>query len=618
MSQPSFYIFGVPNGFDLLDGDLAATNYFQNYYNPSKENTKFSIHRNAGDGMITYAYLKYNLTSGRGREGSFFGMALVFTENSCCTDFLKLYRLFDTIYDKVILADGEILEPTDGTSYIQAKYKITRFNEKREYIMQKVLPNLLSNLNTFADAFIPIDDTFNSNQPDLGVRIPYENADNKKILNALRQYNRLSISPDWDGPEPPPEIPEEVLYRWHREVPELSLYVNKCFQNISKVNVSEIRKKFNQCSKICETFKTHTYPKDANEDVIQCYNETKEQYLTLYKSFKSLITQIEDIESPPPPPPPPPPTPQPIPWWKNPKIIGIAGGALIVVILMTTIGRAIVKEPEKGEGSGGITVNKQDSIIQRTRTLIAEKQYEDAIRTAEDITDKGVCKHLQDSASTLQDDDYIEQAKAFLTQKNEYAYSDAYNNFISRIKNKNKKEAERDKLVSKWDVFIEKQVKDIEKSKNKTAANNLKNIINDPIKLGQYSDKRPSFETRLNAIINYTGRTDSGHSTGKPQYRVVVWKSNNHLNIENDIDYIYNDSTIKGEYWIYCLEKKNPGNQDWARITGYNVNTSDNAALKRTVPGCKDSSKWGVRLSDDSGEITISCERFRCKITINK
>ena len=525
MSQPSFYIFGVPNGFDLLDGDLAATNYFQNYYNPSKENTKFSIHRNAGDGMITYAYLKYNLTSGRGREGSFFGMALVFTENSCCTDFLKLYRLFDTIYKKIIIADGEILEPTDGTSYIQAKYKITRFNEKKEYIMQKILPNLLSNLNTFADAFIPIDDTFSSNQPDLGVRIPYENADNKKILNALRQYNRLSISPDWDGPEPPPEIPEEVLYRWHREVPELSLYVNKCFQNISKANVSEVRKKANQISKNCDTFKTHTYPKNASDEVIQCYNETKDQYKELYKSFKSLIIQIEDkstdsssSQSTPPPTPPTPPT----PWWKNPKILGIMGGSLVVIILMIFIGPAI-KNGSMGDGNDSIVVIKQDSIIQHTRALISEKKFEDAIQSAEDIGDKNLRKHLRDSAKMVYNQGLLQEIH---TQMNTNHYTDAYNNYWKQMYDGEEKINTEKEIVGKCTEYLLQRLNNVKNNKQRAKA--LRDDINRCEVPIDAVTKKEMIE-KLDKIIN----TSSEHSTTTPstsQYTIKIWRADFNYN----------------------------------------------------------------------------------------
>jgi len=119
----------------------------------------------------------------------------------------------------------------------------------------------------------------------------------------------------------------------------------------------------------------------------------------------------------------------------------------------------------------------------------------------------------------------------------------------------------------------------------------------------------------LITVMSLSAVKARGHDNAFSQeqkYRVVVWKSNMGLNEEKEKTYIYSDTTLHGAYWIYYLEKKNPRNQNWVPITGYNVSTSDNDALKRNVLGYK----WGVRLPDDSGEITISCEGFRRKITI--
>ncbi len=600
MSQPSFYIFGVPNGFDLLDGDLAATNYFQNYYNPSKENTKFSIHRNAGDGMITYAYLKYNLTSGKGREGSFFGMALVFTENSCCTDFLKLYRLFDTIYDKVILADGEILEPTDGSSYIQAKYKITRFNEKREYIMQKVLPNLLSNLNTFADAFIPVDDTFSSSQPDLGVRIPYDNADNKKILNTLRHYNRLSISPSWSGPEPPPEIPEEVLYRWHSEVSELSLYVNKCFQNISRVNISEVKKKVNQSSKICETFKTHTYPKDASEEVIQCYNETKEQYKTLYKSLKSLINQIEEksidsssSQNTPPLPPPIPPT----PWWKDPKILGLVGGGAGLVILLVLL---VINNLPKDEN----TIDRTPFIEGKIRYYIAEGDYQTALTLAEDSLKAARYHHFQDTIADIQTLTRIDS----LIQPDKRRYSDAWE--LSEELNDSTTQANtQQKLSSQCLPYLKELTENVKDAKSAQAT---KSIINN-CKVYIDQTEKDKMIAKLDTIIRTAPRNSGSTSSAPssvPQYKVILYKSNRRLD-QREGTPIYVTTTQKtitcqnGDRFVYYIADQNGVaiNDPNCIQAPYNLKCST-----------KMGHGWyGIR---EAGTIKVKRRNFECEITI--
>ena len=398
MFQPSFYIFGVPNGFDILDGDINTTNYFQSYYNPSKENTKFSIHRKTGNGGITYAYLKYNLSSGKGREGSFFGMALTFPEKAFCTNILKLYRLFDTIYEKVILADGEILKPTDGTSYIQAKYTITRFSEKREYIIQRVFSNLLTNLEKFADTFV--DCSCTSENPDVGKRIPLAQADNDNLLNLLQRYNRLSISPDWrdGGPNPEP-IPVEVLWSWNQNIKDRSLYVNKCYRDLSQANLSEVKKIYNQINQICGTLKEHPYSDKTDPAVLDCYNETYSQYNTLKKDYYSLIVSIEKRDGTPPPPPPPPLPPPPPVWWK--KII--AGGVAIITVVVLFIGL----DPF------GNKQNEISVVEQKIRNYIKNGDYEtakiyanapilpDSAKThfKDTIADLELMRHLQDTVN---------------------------------------------------------------------------------------------------------------------------------------------------------------------------------------------------------------------------
>ena len=135
MIASKFYIFGVPDGFDMLDGAAQELSYFQRFYDGSTEDTKFTIHREL-NGHVTYSYLKYNLTSGNSRTGSFFGMSLVFSGEYCVHP-LKLYELFDYVYQNQVLyhseSDKGFLKEILNSD-VKAKYLITHFEDNRDYI----------------------------------------------------------------------------------------------------------------------------------------------------------------------------------------------------------------------------------------------------------------------------------------------------------------------------------------------------------------------------------------------------------------------------------------------------------------------------------------------------
>lgn len=609
MSQPSFYIFGVPNGFDILDGDINATSYFQSYYNPSKENTKFSIHRNTGDGGITYAYLKYNLSSGKGREGSFFGMALYFPEKAFCIDILKLYRLFDAIYDKVILADGEILKPTDGTSYIQAKYTITRFSEKREYISQRVLSNLLANLEKFADAFV--DCSFTSENPDIGKRIPLAQADNDKLLSLLQRYNRLSISPDWGdiigGPDPEP-IPEEVLWSWNQKIKERSLYVNKCYRDLSHVNLSEVKKFYSQINQICETLKAHPYSPKADSAVLDCYNETYKEYMTLKKDYSSLITSIEKERSGTGgsiPPVPPPPLPTPLPWWKELKTWAIAGGVGVLLIVLVVILSNIFNTPTQ--------LNRQPVIAQNTRSLISKGKYEEAIAMADSL-DISLRKHLQDSAKHVCNKNVLVEIEK-LQQENKY--SDAYK-LCETMYDGNSKDDKKKEIIAGCENFLENRCNHV--GTDKTVAQKLLDDINActvPID----KSKRQKMERKLSSVI-------SSQPVPQPSKKVKYWIEMWKVTRENQIDFdwsredkkttINNSREVSGDFFYYRLMTQSSSSQGQPTSCPYktadNHIHADNPELRT-----KGTYEGSYKIVKQKGVLTIKDDEGNTlfKITIN-
>ena len=57
MRDMKFHIFGVPNGFNLYQGNAEDDKYFQLFYDGSKEDSKLTINRKE-NGDISYNYLR--------------------------------------------------------------------------------------------------------------------------------------------------------------------------------------------------------------------------------------------------------------------------------------------------------------------------------------------------------------------------------------------------------------------------------------------------------------------------------------------------------------------------------------------------------------------------------
>ena len=293
--NPKFYIFGVPNGFDILDAsDMSG--YFQTFYNGSRENTKFVIHRDVSNRYITYTYLKYNLTSAKGREGSFIGITLYFRENAYCLDIQKLYNLFDFIFEEKIIKEKKIVKPTDGSSHIQAIYQIEQFSQVRDYIyeIESIFVNNLNQL--FNDKFISLNGVSNPQGEENGICIPIETS-NEEICKLIKLYNRISISPEYKKAEDK-TIPIELLQSYHSNIQRYSMHLNQCFSaNKTEISKRDIKQVVEKLGYIIQTLNGKT-PIKGNVDSEKKYEECKLGYQQLYKSYNKLLRDLETYPSP--------------------------------------------------------------------------------------------------------------------------------------------------------------------------------------------------------------------------------------------------------------------------------------------------------------------------------
>lgn len=293
--NPKFYIFGVPNGFDILDAsDMSG--YFQTFYNGSRENTKFVIHRDVSNRYITYTYLKYNLTSAKGREGSFIGITLYFRENAYCLDIRKLYNLFDFIFEEKIIKEKKIVKPTDGSSHIQAIYQIEQFSQVRDYIyeIESIFVNNLNQL--FNDKFISLNGVSNPQGEENGICIPIETS-NEEICKLIKLYNRISISPEYKKAEDK-TIPIELLQSYHSNIQRYSMHLNQCFSaNKTEISERDIKQVVEKLGYIIQILNGKT-PIKGNVDSEKKYEECKLGYQQLYNSYNKLLRDLEIYPSP--------------------------------------------------------------------------------------------------------------------------------------------------------------------------------------------------------------------------------------------------------------------------------------------------------------------------------
>lgn len=210
-----FYIFGVPDGFDIYlenQDDGNTKNYYQCFYDESiKEDTRFAIHRKV-NGDVTYTYLKYHLISSGNRTNAFLGLS-VLIEKGYYADVSSMYNLLDYAYGEML--KRELLLPTQNG--LSAKFTVKTFEERTED-MKSIEAFVLNTLQSsdYESDFYLLDSTFTNEKPNACLKIPFQiyNDDavkekelNSLIVGKLKIYSWLSLSPDYQKKEQPPMLP---------------------------------------------------------------------------------------------------------------------------------------------------------------------------------------------------------------------------------------------------------------------------------------------------------------------------------------------------------------------------------------------------------------------------
>lgn len=206
MNRPQFYIYGVPDGFNMLSGTPDEILYYQLFYDTTKRGRELRINRKF-NGDTIYSYLIYNLVACKGRAGAFFGMSIVFSGNEYCKDTVLLKELFETIYDELIIKadDSEkIISSIDGANAV-GRFCVSKFEERKE-MCEKIGRIIISNVESkFSNSIGIIDSSFDNRKEGRILTLPF-NVDNDSINNALRSYAWVSLSQECKN-EPKPQEP---------------------------------------------------------------------------------------------------------------------------------------------------------------------------------------------------------------------------------------------------------------------------------------------------------------------------------------------------------------------------------------------------------------------------
>ena len=493
-NKPIFHIFGVPDGFDILNGTPDITPYFQRYYNGSEENTKYSIHRDS-KGNITYAYLKYNLSSYQSRTGSFFGMSLTFS-NEYCTDPMKLYELFDFVYANKVLgssADKGLLQKIEVESKIQARYLIPNFGSAKDYIQQEIEFVLLNNITKlFANSFQPISVLFKNDQSHLVAQIPFADANNEKIISLLHTYNRIAISPDWEpereeDPTTPVTLPKiviapETIKLYDEYVKNYQSYLIESLANVKAANINDARQGKAEIESVLKNLQSGTSTDQRLPQLIT-------DYKALSGQFAELIQKIADEQNGGTTPPPKPP----IPWWKQylPYISGVAVLVIFVVVLSNILTKEDTRKTTPVPGPA------EDNHMVRARKLLHEEKFEEAF--------EHLRKENDYEQTSLYDSIYNQWIRSLLKEQE---WNDAWR-VAKEIEKNTLKEEKQSEISNKCQEYFTDKVNKAKKAN----AKNIKDEING-LKV-DYGQKKEHIDqlNRILITIGTGGKGDTGQIT---------------------------------------------------------------------------------------------------------
>ena len=192
----SFAIHGVPSGSQSW-GDIIDSEYLKSFYNSVSAHqmpTQMIVDiRYSGNTICSYYHylILSNVNDYESRPGSYFGMTICF-EGVYCADFVDLYKLLDTCFNKIVLNTVLI---KSGERY---KYALSDFDsdnnttalKRVDGVIRKNIPLFEHNLVAFPENFSP------KHRDDSWIeKWSIDDVGNKTFVNILLRDSMASISP---------------------------------------------------------------------------------------------------------------------------------------------------------------------------------------------------------------------------------------------------------------------------------------------------------------------------------------------------------------------------------------------------------------------------------------
>jgi hypothetical protein len=361
-------------------------------------------------------------------------MSVLFNK-AYCKDIKKIFDLFETIYNDLILKNGILLTELENNPNAQAKYLVQAFAEAEEEV-RKIEYNIINNLNKyFAEDILPINSSFlESNSM---VKLNGE-LDNAKLVNALRKYSRVDISPEYSKKEeavPNDEFLnslDDTILRVQKQITIISINAFKGVDIQQEANkyLNEINNALGKAVAWLEN--EHKLQKGTDPYL---YLQKKPELEELKKHYSELLENKEKLNdlldavqkkapqggsSPPPPPPPPPPeppntSPKPSFWQKHRyQIIGVAAVALVIVALIVYF---TIPPPD---------IQRQ-RLVAEGNSLLQNKEFERAIAKFDSAGDKRLVENAERQATQYlkeqaQNASTPQEAINFLKETKKYGY----------------------------------------------------------------------------------------------------------------------------------------------------------------------------------------------------
>lgn len=574
MNNPQFYIFGVPDGFDMYNATPERLNLFQLLYDSDcQDKRKMAIYRSADNSEVSYIYLRYNMQSVKGRSNSFLGMSLTFTNRYYCKDIQRLLNLFEEIYSA--LSKDVVLTTRINPSVGQARYRIGRFAEATAAII-KIEEFVEEQTRTwFGNCVVPIDDTFRLNTQSVSLKQGLyldtksehiianlktaswvylsENVSSKKDTDTGQPQNpptqpkpqepqepKPSIRPDDPDKQPPatpPSVDPRVVAEQERQKKQLkeldrefNAVHNSLFDKKSKNHLSQKKEKLQGIQQQLSNLQYAYATKEGNSLAVQIGSD-----------INRIDEQLQNIR-------------------KKTIMLSVVASVVALIALLVAFWPS------------------------QTQTIIDKSEYESFVNESESRINE--INDTLNNSLTFSDDENYREAKKYLDSTKTHTIE--LKNLLSKDRidtiqakdHKQKAESYIQKLNESYNAFLNKK-KETQANVGQTDKSPTKE--EDPKKVNENPKSSSVEPTENNVAININGKSQTPKSNENGVYKY---------------DYTTSAESIK-------FELQNGHTAKWT-VTGTGLSAANNESTSFTI-SIKEST---------NGKVTATINDFNIKLEI--